>query len=42
MPDKNRNIDDIVDDLKRLNAEFRQKIQEGTKKAGNSFSGIMA
>lgn len=42
MPDKNRNIDDIVDDLKRLNAEFRQKIQEGTKESGNSFSGIMA
>lgn len=33
MPDKNRNIDDIVDDLKRLNAEFRQKVQEGTKDA---------
>ena len=33
MPGKNRNIDDIVDDLKRLNAEFRQKVQEGTKDA---------
>lgn len=33
MPDESRNIDDIVDDLKRLNSEFRQKIQEGTRDA---------
>lgn len=33
MSDQDRNIDDIVNDLKRLNAEFRQKIQEGTKDA---------
>lgn len=33
MSNENRTIDDIVDDLKRLNVEFRQKIQEGTKNA---------